>query len=116
MKNIINKINNGKRTILKKIVKNFIKSKDYFLFITDPRKIGKSLTIFEILNFQYHRLIYFDLSLLNKLDKIKQYNYFIKEFYRLFDIYSKYIVFMKDFCDKMINFDNINILNYFKCC
>ena len=110
---ISNNINNGKyiitdrRIILENKIKNFIINKDSFLFLTGPRKIGKSLTILQVLNTEDQRYIYFDLSLLKKLDKKKKYNCLIKEFYRLFDSYSIYIEFMKDFSDKMIGLDNI---------
>ena len=110
---ISNNINNGKyiitdrRIILENKIKNFIINKDSFLFLTGPRKIGKSLTILQVLNTEDQRYIYFDLSLLKKLDKKKKYNCLIKEFYRLFDSYSIYIEFMKDFSDKMIDLDNI---------
>ena len=110
---ISNNINDGKyiitdrRIILENKIKNFIINKDSFLFLTGPRKIGKSLTILQVLNTEDQRYIYFDLSLLKKLDKKKKYNCLIKEFYRLFDSYSIYIEFMKDFSDKMIGLDNI---------
>ena len=121
--NIVNNINDGKylkndsRTILENTVKKFITSKDSFLFLTGPRKIGKSLTILKVLSIRNKSHIYFDLSLLKKLDKKKQYNYFIKEFYRLFNSYTKYIEFIRDFCDKMIGLDNILnfILKFIDC-
>ena len=74
---ISNNINNGKyiitdrRIILENKIKNFIINKDSFLFLTGPRKIGKSLTILQVLNTEDQRYIYFDLSLLKKLDKKK---------------------------------------------
>lgn len=111
--NIVNDINDGKylkndsRRILENTVKNFIKNKDSFLFLTGLRKIGKSLTILKVLRFGNTSHIYFDLSLLKKLDKKKQYNYFIKEFYKLFNSYTTYIEFIRDFCDKIIGLDNI---------
>ena len=111
--NIVNNINDGKylknsnRSILENIVKIFIKSKDSFLFLTGPRKIGKSLTILKVLRFGNTSHIYFDLSLLKKFDKKGLYNYFIKELYRLFNSYTKYIEFIRDFIDKMIGLDNI---------
>lgn len=110
---VINNINNGKyldndsRTILENQVENFIKSKDSFLFLTGPRKIGKSLTILKFLIIQDKRHIYFDLSLLKKLDKKQKYKCLIKECYRLFVNYAKYIQFMRDLCDKITGLDNI---------